>query len=229
MTDSIRRLAHRWRWRKNDRPTVSRLPTAPDSVTPISFPTAWDFAAVFDHAGLGMVIADEAGRILRINDAFVRLVGRNVAELIGRDSSHFSHPDERDMNRLEVSRVMRGEAVTSTYEKRYVRGDGAIVWARITLSSSDDTQTKYLIATAEDITEQKAIREELIETRRRVSSALIAGEIATYEWMFRPIACGAMRISIASSARIAMRTGRRRWRGSSSRSIPTTANASCAR
>jgi PAS domain-containing protein len=36
--------------------------------------------------------------------------------------------------------------------------------------------------TAEDITEQKRIREELIETRRRGSSALIAGEIATYEW-----------------------------------------------
>lgn len=30
--------------------------------------------------------------------------------------------------------------------------------------------------------EQKRIREELIRTRRRVSSALIAGEVATYEW-----------------------------------------------
>ncbi|HEX7154282.1 MAG TPA: PAS domain S-box protein [Thermoanaerobaculia bacterium] len=153
------------------------------SLEPVSVPGAYDFAAIFDHTGLGMVIADASGRMLRVNDAFVRLVGRDLPELIGRDSTHITHPDDHDMNRLQVHRVQRGDVVTTTFEKRYVRGDGAIVWARITLSPAyDDRHGKYLIATVEDITEQKQIREELIETRRRVSSAVIAGEIAIYEW-----------------------------------------------
>ena len=137
---------------------MSRHSSTPD--VPVSLPTAWDFAAVFEHAGLGMVIADASGRILRVNDAYARLVGRDAAELIGRDAAHFTHPDDRDVVPLQLSRVGNGDAVTSTFEKRYLRGDGTIVWARITLSAaSDGANGRYLIGTAEDITEQKQIRE----------------------------------------------------------------------
>jgi PAS domain S-box-containing protein len=157
--------------------------TQDSALDPASIPAAWNFEAIFERTGLGLVIADESGRILRVNDAFARLVGRDAAELIGRDSSRFTHPDDLDMSRMQVQRVKRGEIVTTIFEKRYVRPDGSIVWARITLSPAYEAgATKYLIGTAEDISEQKQIREELIETRRRVSSALIAGEIATYEW-----------------------------------------------
>ncbi|HEY0372527.1 MAG TPA: PAS domain S-box protein [Thermoanaerobaculia bacterium] len=142
-------------------------------------PVAFDFGAAFEHAGLGMIIADDAGRIVRINDSFSRLVGRDASELIGRDSSAFTHPDDRDLTRLHVQR----STSTTTFEKRYLRPDGAIVWARIHLSPAYDDETgRYVVGSAEDITEQKRTREELIETRRRVQSALIAGEIATYEW-----------------------------------------------
>jgi PAS domain S-box-containing protein len=144
---------------------------------------AFDFAAVFDHAALGMVIADAEGRIVRVNDAFAALVGRSAEELAGRDSSSFTHPDDLDMNRLQVRRIERGESIATTFEKRYIRPDGRIVWACITLSPAyDDGDHRYLIGTAQDITSQKSIGDELAETRRRVSSALIAGEVATYEW-----------------------------------------------
>jgi PAS domain S-box-containing protein len=137
----------------------------------------YEFSAVFDHAGLGMVIADDAGRILRANQAFARLLGRDLATLIGHDTSEFTHPDDVAMTRSRV------DELTATFEKRYIRPDGSIVWARIHVSPAFDEQNgRYVIGTAEDITEQKRIREELVETRRRVSSALIAGEVATYEW-----------------------------------------------
>jgi PAS domain S-box-containing protein len=150
---------------------------------PADVPTAYDFAAVFDHAGLGLVIADDAGRILRVNAAFARLVGREPSELIGRDSAHFTHPDDRPLSIDSIEHVESGQQPTHSFEKRYVRPDGEIVWARISLASAyDDESGRYLIGTAEDITEQKRTREELADARRRVDSALIAAEVGTYEW-----------------------------------------------
>ena len=140
-------------------------------------PTTLDFTAVFDHAGLGMVIADDRGRIVRVNEAYARIVGRDPSDLIGRDSGRFTHPDDHE---LTVRQVERG---TTSFEKRYMRPDGTVVWVRVHLSPAyGDGNGRYLVGTVEDISEQKRIREELIETRRRVSSALIAGEVATYEW-----------------------------------------------
>jgi hypothetical protein len=138
---------------------------------------SYDFSAVFDRAGIGMVIADDAGRILRANDAYTRLVGRSESELVGRDSTAFTHCDDIVPTQESLRHM------PATFEKRYLRPDGTVVWARIHVSSAyDDATGHYVIGTAEDITEQKRIREELVETRRRVSSALIAGEVATYEW-----------------------------------------------
>ena len=133
------------------------------------------FRAAFDHAAIGLVMADTSGRLLRVNEAFCQLVGRDEKELIGRDSSHFTHPDDRAITRTRIDNV------TSQFEKRYVRPDGTIVWALITLSRANDC----LFGTAQDITDQKEMREELIETRRKLKSALIAGEVATYEWDVR--------------------------------------------
>ena len=143
------------------------------------------FRTAFDHAPVGMVIADAQGRFLRVNPAFARLVGRSVEELIGNDSRDFTHPDD-----LTLTRQTLASAPSSTSdspirtEKRYVRKDGSIVWARTQVSAAigDDGRTKYLVGTAEDITEWKRTQEELFETRRKLRSALIAGEVATYEW-----------------------------------------------
>jgi PAS domain S-box-containing protein len=158
-------------------PDHSEKPPAPP------LPTPYDFAMVFDHAGLGMVIADEQGRILHANEAYAALVGRTAQSLVGRDSSEFTHPDDRDLTRLSVERVERHGTTVLKLEKRYLRPDGSVVWVRATISPGfDEKHGHYLIGTAEDITEQKVTREELIETRRRLSSALIAGEVATYEW-----------------------------------------------
>jgi PAS domain S-box-containing protein len=139
--------------------------------------TALDFASVFDHARLGMVISDDAGRIVRVNDAFVRIVGREADELIGRDSTAFTHPDDVGLRAIGLQRG------TTSFEKRYIRPDGAIVWVRVHLAPAYRNESgQCYIGTIEDITEQRELREELIVTRRRVSSALIAGEIGTYEW-----------------------------------------------
>ncbi|MDQ3282763.1 MAG: PAS domain S-box protein [Acidobacteriota bacterium] len=142
------------------------------------------FRAAFHHAVIGMVLTDTAGRVLRVNGAFERIVGRTAAELIGRDSYDYTHPDDRNANVQWIRSIGAEEIEYARFEKRYVRKDGSIVWAYVHLSPVADSngETSSLVAIVEDITEQRRTREELVETRRRLDSALIAGEVATYEW-----------------------------------------------
>lgn len=142
------------------------------------------FRAAFHHAVIGMVLTDGEGRVLRVNRAFEEIVGRPASELIGRGSHEYTHPEDREMNLQWIRSVDTGEISHATYEKRYIRKDGQVVWARIHLSPVRDEsgEATTLVALVEDITEPRRTREELIETRRRLDSALIAGEVATYEW-----------------------------------------------
>ena len=142
------------------------------------------FRAAFNHAVIGMVLTDGAGRVLRVNRAFEQIVGRTAEELGGRDSFEYTHADDRTANGGYL-RSVETEAIShATYETRYVRPHGEVVWARVHLSPvrDDSGAMTALIALVEDITEQRRTREELIETRRKLDSALIAGEVATYEW-----------------------------------------------
>ncbi|HYR29410.1 MAG TPA: PAS domain S-box protein, partial [Thermoanaerobaculia bacterium] len=127
---------------------------------------------------------DATGRFIRVNQAFARLVGRSIEELVGNDSSAFTHPDDLALTSNTLRTAPLSQEAPRIGEKRYVRKDGSIVWARTSLSSAigDDGTTKYLVGMAEDITAQKRTSEELVETRRKLRSALIAGEVATYEW-----------------------------------------------
>lgn len=142
------------------------------------------FRAAFNHAVIGMVLIDGTGRVIRVNRAFEQIVGRPVEELVGRDSLDYTHPDDRNTNSGYVRRVETEEISHATYEKRYIRPNGEVVWVRVHLSPiRDDSGTMTaLVALVEDITEQRRTSEELIETRRKLDSALIAGEVATYEW-----------------------------------------------
>ncbi|MBV8518368.1 MAG: PAS domain S-box protein [Acidobacteria bacterium] len=142
------------------------------------------FRAAFEHAVVGMVLTGGDGRVLRANLAFQAIVGRTADELIGRDSYDYTYPDDRNANVEWIRSVDTEEISHATFEKRYVRKNGEVVWARVHLSPVRDASgdARTLLALVEDVTEQRRTRDALVETRRRLDSALIAGEVATYEW-----------------------------------------------
>ena len=64
--------------------------------------------------------------------------------------------------------VVAGKRKQYQIEKRYIRKDGDIVWGRLTLSSSDESEggPRFLIAMIEDITEHKRMEEALEKSER---------------------------------------------------------------
>jgi two-component system cell cycle sensor histidine kinase/response regulator CckA len=120
------------------------------------------FRSVFEQSAVGIAVTDAERRFVKVNASFAALVGRAPEELVGVTFSELTHPD--DVPRMNA--LLREHEATSTsltYEKRYLRPDGGVVWGRATVSRlhhDNGTPDGYL-GVVEDITERKRATEQL--------------------------------------------------------------------
>ncbi|HEX5138259.1 MAG TPA: PAS domain S-box protein [Planctomycetota bacterium] len=114
-----------------------------------------NLADLFAHAGIAMVEFDLAGRIVRSNDPFRRIVGYPGEKLAGLDPLLFLHPDDRARVRQVSGEFAAGERDRGRLERRVVRPDGTIRWARVTASLARDPEGRPdgVLALVEDVTE----------------------------------------------------------------------------
>jgi diguanylate cyclase (GGDEF)-like protein/PAS domain S-box-containing protein len=121
------------------------------------------FRLAFHGAPTGMALSSVPDRvILDVNVSLERMLGRDRDALVGRTIDDITHPDDT----ADLPELMR--AVTShdvehyRLEKRYLRGDGGVVWARTWVSVMDDGEGGSLaIAHIEDVTERRHNEERL--------------------------------------------------------------------
>lgn len=123
--------------------------------------------AVFDEASVGINIAEYGtGIILQANPAFYKLIGKSESDIIGKSWTTFTHPDDVHVN-LELNQgLMEGRINQFELDKRYIKGDGRIIWVTIknTVTSWDDSGKFYELCFIEDITEKKQALEALQES-----------------------------------------------------------------
>jgi PAS domain S-box-containing protein len=125
------------------------------------------FRGTFEGAGIGMSLTDPNGRIFDVNPAFCQLLGYTRDELLGKTFRELSHPDDHDLSLASLSHHVRGEAHDYVFDKRYIRKDGRVVWARLTTNALRRPygRLRYVITQVEDIT-----------ARREAEAALHASE-----------------------------------------------------
>jgi PAS domain S-box-containing protein len=121
-------------------------------------------------APVGLVIADADKRILSANKAFCTLTGYSEQEVINNTYALYTHPDDLPKNLQLTEEFFSGQRDEYTYEKRYVRKDGEIIWvsiraSRLTVHGYD---TPLLLAVVEDITDRK----QALAERERISQDL---------------------------------------------------------
>ncbi len=127
------------------------------------------FASAFAEAPIGMVLTTPDGAILEANQAYVEMLGYRREELISQNSSRFTHPDDIEPTRLFFEKLGTTGKSTGMIEKRYVRKNGAILWARasVTMRRDSDGRPAQVIGIIEDITERKRTEEALRESEAR--------------------------------------------------------------
>lgn len=121
-------------------------------------------------APVGLVVVAADKRILSANKAFCALTGYSEQEVINNTYALYTHPDDLPRNLQLPEEFFSGQRDEYTYEKRYVRKDGEIIWVSIRASrlAVHGYDTPLLLAVVEDITDRK---QALVE-RERISQDL---------------------------------------------------------
>ncbi|HEX6268314.1 MAG TPA: PAS domain S-box protein, partial [Burkholderiales bacterium] len=127
------------------------------------------FRRTFELAGSGVAHVSVERRFLRVNRKLAEIFGYSEGELIGRSVTEVSHPDDVPRTNEERARLYAGEIDSLSMEKRYVRKDGRVVWAALTLALERDAHglPQYEIAVYDDITARKAAEHAMRESEER--------------------------------------------------------------
>jgi PAS domain S-box-containing protein len=134
----------------------------------------WLYHTMFEHATIGIAYAELNGQLVLVNQRYCDIVGYTREELLTRDYRSITHPDDVELNATYLQRVLAGEAQTYGIEKRYIRKDGTVVWAglSVTVVHAQSSEPTYFIAFIEDITDRKQAEEERNQLLAREQAAL---------------------------------------------------------
>src|SRR4051794_21407142 len=128
-----------------------------------------------------MTITGLDGRYQRVNRSFAAMVGREQEDLVGLAVRDITHPDDVDADASAMERMARGEQQSHDSEKRYVRPDGSVVWARhaVRLVSAGGEPSHFLSQMI-DISERKLFEEALATSEERFRSLSSAAPNGIY-------------------------------------------------
>lgn len=142
------------------------------------------FRHAMEYSAIGMALVAPQGKWLQVNRSLCDILGYPAEELKRLTFQQITHPDDLSLDLQHASRLLEGEIDTYTFEKRYFRKDGEIVWARLTVSLVRDGSQEplYFIAQIIDISELKQSEQVNRRLMERITLANEAGGIGVWEW-----------------------------------------------
>jgi PAS domain S-box-containing protein len=132
------------------------------------------FRNTFEYASVGMALGDPDGKFVRTNAAFDRMMGYKPGELIGVHRSVLTPPEDVVENEDRYRQFLETGLPRLSYEKRYVRKDGWVIWVDVNVSfvRDADGDAMFSIIMARDITEHKQMEIALRESEEKYHSLL---------------------------------------------------------
>ena len=115
------------------------------------------YRETFEQAAVGISRVDLDGILVDVNQKFCDMLGYSREELAGKHIQDITHRDDFGHGRQYRLQMTRGAARSASGEKRFLRKDGSVMWARRTMSTACDVagNPQYVISVVEDITERK--------------------------------------------------------------------------
>jgi PAS domain S-box-containing protein len=136
--------------------------------------------SVFDVSEVGIIVTDRNGRIVRVNDSFIRIYGWSRDELVGRDFIDMVAEDEREMARKNHEDFLKS-GIRSSGEVKILRKDSKaanVLFTTATLELSNNR--RFQVTTVMDITLRKQMElslrmaKEQADTANHAKSAFLA-------------------------------------------------------
>jgi PAS domain S-box-containing protein len=139
------------------------------------------FRGLYEQAAVGIALGTLEGHFMFVNPGYCKLIGRGREELLGLPFSSVTHPDDVPADQQSMVDLITGVLQHYRTEKRYVRPDGSITWAHISVSlvRGANDEPLYFITVAHDITERKRLEAERVELLQNERSARLVAEAAS--------------------------------------------------
>ncbi len=125
------------------------------------------FRSTFHDSPTGMAVLGLGGRVLDVNPALARILGRAPGDLVGQSFFEYTHPDDLPRDIEMFSHLASGEIPHYQRQKRYLDKRGDVVWCRVTVSAvpgEDPSRPRRFVSQVEDITEIRRTTD-LLDTR----------------------------------------------------------------
>ncbi|MEG4801964.1 PAS domain S-box protein [Microcoleus sp. ARI1-B5] len=124
--------------------------------------SAQRFRATFEQAAVGMAQASVDGKLLLVNQKLCEILGYSRQELMEKRFQEITWPGDLASELELVRQLLAGEIENFSLEKRYIRKDGELVWANLTVSLlREENGTQFLMGVVEDIRDRKQAEESL--------------------------------------------------------------------
>ncbi len=144
------------------------------------------YRSTFEQLPIGIAYTARDGRFIWTNQAFNKMVQLSAQEIAGKSIQMLTHADDFGSNGREIERLWAQEISSYTMDKRYVRGDRAPVWVRVTAALVRDAAGGVICAVGflEDITELRQreaeverIHKQLMDASRQAGMAEVATNV----------------------------------------------------
>ncbi|MEG4575630.1 PAS domain S-box protein [Microcoleus sp. N3A4] len=124
--------------------------------------SAQRFRATFEQAAVGMVQKTVEGKFMLVNQKLCEILGYSRQELVEKRFQEITFPEDLASELELLRQLLAGEIENYSLENRYVRKDGELVWAHLTVSLlREQDGTQFLMGVVEDIRERKQAEESL--------------------------------------------------------------------
>jgi PAS domain S-box-containing protein len=138
--------------------------------------------SVFDGAAIGIAATGTGGRYLRTNQTLCDMLGYSETELLNLTCRDTTHPDFLDRTDLGCEGLLTGSLDHWATEKRYIRKNRTMLWARVTatLHRAADGTPRHFVVVMEDVTARRATEDALRRSEekfRTLSQAAFDGII----------------------------------------------------
>lgn len=153
------------------------------------------FQLALVESPLPTVVTDLEGRIVATNRLVAELLGTDESELPGRPIVELVAEEDRHLTVGVIERLASGRKRSESYETRWVRSDGRVLWmARhvVRVDGADGVAQSYLVALLEDVTRERIAAREavrLLEISKHIAAgasmadiAARLGELAEQRW-----------------------------------------------
>ncbi len=134
------------------------------------------FRGYFEHSQVGMTVTAPDKGWIEVNGQLQQMLGYNLDELRQMTWAELTHPDDLAADLKNFERMMAGEIDDYAMDKRFIRKNGRIVYANMTVTCvrNEDGSVQNVLASMLDISERKEVEQALFESRATARGLLDA-------------------------------------------------------